>query len=333
MGLDKDGVLGGVTSGAFRVAPWHGLGESRNAKGEVVGRKALISDSLRDGNELLVTAGMNWEVEKATLADKGLALTNADQMSVVYRTDTNTMLGVHSNNYGVVQNSVLGSYCDELFSARTDAQPVSAVELWGGKVLFIVVEFTDMVKVVRKDGDSNDQMTRYMGIYTSHDGSHPLAVKFMNQLWVCQNTFTPWNAQTGFSIRHTSNAEGIATSAKDSLAMMVTSFENFDKEIDRLLAIPADKRVLTQSVIPHLLGKRPSDEGRGQTLYDNKFDGIVAEWNEATRQETAFDAVMAVQGYEQHRSLIRNTTRDVASITRLLKDDFPMTRQAVRVFA
>ena len=74
MGLDKDGVLGGVTSGAFRVAPWHGLGESRNAKGEVVGRKALISDTLRDGNELLVTAGMNWEVEKATLADKGLAV-------------------------------------------------------------------------------------------------------------------------------------------------------------------------------------------------------------------------------------------------------------------
>jgi hypothetical protein len=115
--------------------------------------------------------------------------------------------------------------------------------------------------------------------------------------------------------------------------MMVTSFENFDKEVDRLLAIPANKRVLTQSVIPHLLGKRPSDEGRGQTLYDNKFDGIVAEWNEATRQETAFDAVMAVQGYEQHRSLIRNTTRDVASISRLLKDDFPLTRQAVRVFA
>ena len=63
------------------------------------------------------------------------------------------------------------------------------------------------------------------------------------------------------------------------------------------------------------------------------WDAIVAEWNEKTRGETAFDAVMAVQGYEQHRSVIRNNSRDVASIRRLLRDDFPLTAKAVSAFA
>ena len=104
------------------------------------------------------------------------------------------------------------------------------------------------------------------------------------------------------------------------------------EEVARLLAIPADRRTMTDGVLPRLFGKRPSDEGRGQTLYDNKWDEVLAEWTEATRQESAWDCVMAVQGYEQHRSHIRNTTRDMASVNRLLRDDFPMTRKAHALF-
>lgn len=333
MGYDKEGVLGGVTSGAFRVAPWHGLGESVNAKGEVVGRKSPISDGIRTGRELLAVAGLDWQVEKATLAELGLGLTGADDHSAVYRADTRHLLGIHSNAYGVVQNSVLGEYVDEIMNTRADAQAVSAVELWRGRVIFLVIEFADMVKAVRRDGTSEDKITRYMGLYTSHDGTQPLAVKFMNQLWVCQNTFTPWNAETGFVVRHTRNADDIAKSARDSLSLMVSSFSDFDAEVDRLLAIGATRRDLTDRVIPTVLGARPSDEGRAQTIFDNKFDAIVAEWESNTRHESAFDAVMSVQGFEQHASAIRGTTRDVASLVRVMRDDFPMTRKAVALFA
>lgn len=333
MGQDKEGVLGGVTSGAFRVEPWHGLGDSVNSAGEVVGRKSPISDSVRTGRELLAVAGLDWSVGKDTLANLGLPLSGADDHSAVYREDTRHLLGIHSNAYGVVQNAVLGDYVDEILATRGDAQPVSAVELWRGRVVFIVIEFADMVRVVRKDGDSNDRMTRYMGLYTSHDGSYPLAVKFMSNLWVCQNTFTPWQAETGFTIRHTANADSIAKSARDSLALMVTSFDKFDDEVDRLLAIEATRRDLTDRVIPTVLGSRPTDEGRAQTIFDGKFDAIVAEWETMTRHESAFDAVMAVQGFEQHRSAIRGTTRDMASLVRVMRDDFPMTRKAVAVFA
>jgi len=333
MGYDKNGVLGGVTSGAFRAEPWHGYGESRNSKGEVVGTKVQISDSVRTGNELLVTAGLDWRVEKRTLADLGVTAECAEDHAAIIRTDKNRLLGMHSDKYGEVQNEVLGQYADVLFKARGDAFPVSAVELWGGQVIFLVVEFRDMVKVVRKDGDHTDKMTRYMGIYTSHNGSYPLAVKYMNNLWVCQNTFTPWNAHSGFVVRHTRNASDIATSAVKSLEQMMVSFDAFDVEIQRLLNKEADRQTLTRQVIPAVLGGRPTDAGRGQTMYDNAFDAIVAEWDEKTRKETAFDAVMAVQGYEQHRSVVRNTTRDIAAIRRIMDDKFPLTSKAVSVFA
>jgi hypothetical protein len=336
MGKDKNGVMGGVTSGAFREVPWHGLGESRNNKGEVVGIKTPITDDVRTGRDLLVTAGLDWTVEKRTLQELGLLQEDADQYAAIIRTDKQRILGMHSEKYGEVQNELLGQYTDVIMKARGDAFPVSAVELWGGKVVFLVIEFRDMVKVVRKDGDTGkdgDTMSRYMGVYTSHDGSYPLAVKYMNNLWVCQNTFTPWNAQTGFMIRHTRNANDIAVSAIKSLEEMMTSFDQFDLEINRLLDIDATKRTLTQQVIPAVIGSRPSDAGRSQSMYDTAWDAIVAEWNEKTRGETAFDAVMAVQGYEQHRSVIRNNSRDVASIRRLLRDDFPLTAKAVSAFA
>lgn len=332
MGYDKNGVLGGVTSGAFRAEPWHGFGDSTNNKGEVVGTKVQIPDTVRTGRELLVTAGLDWRVDKRTLSDLGVTAENAEEHAAIIRVDKQRILGMHSDRYGEVQNEVLGQYADVLFQARGDAFPVSAVELWGGKVVFLVVEFRDMVKVVRRDGTDADKMTRYMGIYTSHDGSYPLSVKYMNNLWVCQNTFTPWNADTGLTIRHTKNAKDIATSAIMSLEMMIKSFDEFDLEIQRLLDIPMRVGEFQRNVIPSVIGQRPTDSGRSQSMYDNAFDSIVAEWNEKTRFETAFDAVMAIQGYEQHRSIVRNTTRDVAAIRRLMDDKFPLTEKAVAFF-
>ena len=332
MGYDKDGVLGGVSSGAYREAPWHGFGDSYNSKGEIVGTKVQIGDGVRDGGVLLADAGLDWTVEKRTLADLGIDMENAGDHAAIVRTDKRRILGMHSDGYGEVQNQVLGQYADVLFRARGDASPVAAVELHGGQIIFLVIEFRDLVKVVRKDGDSNDKMTRYMGLYASHNGRYPLGVKYMNQLWVCQNTFTPWNAHTGFVVRHTRNAKDIAISAAQSLEHMITSFDSFDREIDRLLTIEVSDSTFKDKVVRRVLGSRPTDEGRAQSFYDTAFDAIVAEWGMNTRMETAFDAVMAVQGYEQHRSIVRKTSRDMAAIRRVLDDKFPYTQKAVAAF-
>lgn len=331
MGLNKEGVLGGVTSGAFRTEPWHGFGNSTDSKGKVVGVKRPLGDE-RTGRELLITAGLDWSAVQTNLGDL-LPNEGASDFSIVTRQDTGRLLGIHSDSYGLVQHGILGDYAQAIMETRADATPVSAVELHGGKIAFVVLEFSDEVKVVRKDGTDADKMTRYMGLYNSHDGSHPVAVCFMQTLWVCMNTFTPYNSVSGFKVKHTSNADSVAKDATDALRLMTQSFASFDDEVARLLAIPATTTTLTGAVLPSLFGNRPSDEGRGQTLYDNRYDEIVAEWKENTRQESAWDCVMAIQGWEQHRSHIRGTSRDMASIGRLMKSDFPMTKKAHALFA
>lgn len=329
MGADIDMVEGGVWSGAFRTTPWHGVGDSVNGKGEVVGTKVLIPADVRDGRTLFTIAGLDWKVEEATLDTLGVNLERADRFKAIIRTDKNRILGMHSDRYGALQNmDDVSPFVDTILRLRGDAVPASAVELWGGRVLFTVIEFTDLVKVVRADGGEKDKMTRYMGIYWSHDGTHPLSVVYMNHLWVCQNTFTPLRSDSGLVVRHTRNASQIAASALQALERMVQTFDAFDAELEELLDIEYSRSQMVGLAV-NLAGDKPEKEGRALTMWENRVDGMIGEWSEYTRQESAFDAIMAVQGYEQHRSTIRNTTRDVASIQRLMRSDFPLTRKAM----
>jgi hypothetical protein len=332
--LDRfDDVRGGVTNGAYRQAPWHGLGESKNSKGEVVGRKLQIVGDPRTADEIMDLGDYRWAVTPKLLSELGLTLGGADKVKLIVRDDTQTILGVHSEKYGELQNDVGAGFVEEILRTRSDAQLMSTTELFGGEIIFAVIDFHDGVQVTRRNGEKTDQHTRHMGVYWSHNGQYPLGVKYINHEWVCRNTFTPWNAKTGIVVRHTRNAADIAANALLAVEGMMTAFDAFDLEVERLIQTEATKQTLTKVVIPTVLGTRPEKDGRSQTMYDTAFNGIVAEWGEFTSAETAFDAVMAVQGYEQHRKTVRNNPRDVATIRRLLRDDFPMTAAAAGVFA
>lgn len=327
-------VLGGVTSGIYRQAPWHGFGEITDSKGRTVGKKQPLLTNPRETREILELAGIDWKVVDPTLDTLvPYPLLNADSHKVIVREDTQRVLGVHSDAYGVLQNELCVDFVAEILKHRSDAQLESATELYGGEILFAVVKFHDGVKVTRRNGAQLDMHTPFMGVYWSHNGQYPLGVKYMRHEWVCENTFTPWNAQTGLVVRHTRNAEQIATAALRAVEGMMTAMDDFDREVERLLRVEADKQTLTREVIPAILGDRPDDKaGRQLTNWEKAFDGIVAEWDGFTEQSTAYDVVQAVQGFEQHTRTTRGN-RDVSNINRLLRDNFPLTAKAAKAFA
>lgn len=330
MGVDADGVIGGVWNGAYREEPWHGVGDSVNSKGAVVGKKVLLPDRAMTGEELLEVAGMNWEVQVRPLSDY-IDADRAYKYAITYREDQNRILGTVSASYGAVQNSILGQYAEAIMKARSDARPVSAVELWGGEVLFIVLEFPELARNVRANGAGSGKLSRYMGLYTSHNGRYNVNAVYMNTLWVCQNTFTPWTAERGMSVRHTINAQSIAESAVETIESMVREQEAFDLEIDRLQGIKITPIAFARG-IPKLIGKMPEVPGRALSHWENTASALRSEWGAKTGHSTAFDAVMAVQGFEQHSKPIRGNPRDVATITRLLDDKWPLTKRAVTIF-
>ena len=331
---------GGVTNGAYinradgRSVAWHGTGEVRDSKGRLVGLKRQIIEQPTSADEMIDLMGGDWHVEARTLDELGVALDGANEVKVMYRPDVQRLLGIASEKYGVIQNRYGYEIGAEIIKhSAGQAKFVAGTELFGGQVMFLVFEWQDGVKAVRHNGRTTDQITRYMGVYWSHNGAYPLGVKFMNQLWVCRNTFTPTSGVTGITVRHTRNAADYAAAAVQAIEQMVVSNDQFDREVERLLEIEANRETMTRVVIPTVLGERPTTEGRSQTMFDNAFAGIVSEWTEYTDQSTAFDAVMAVQGWEQHRMNVRGKPRDIRCIERILRDDYPKTASAVEVFA
>jgi hypothetical protein len=325
-------VSGGVTAGIYRVPPWHGVGDCIDSQGRVVGYKSLIVGDPRTSDEIRDLAGGRWEVTEQTLDQLGITYAGAEDIKLILRDDKPVILGVHGSGYGMIENRVGFAFVAEILRHAPNAHLVATTELFGGQVMFSVIEFDKGVEAVRHNGRTTDKITRYMGVYWSHNGAYCLGVKFMNELWVCRNTFTPQTGITGLSIRHTRNASDIADKAIESIEGMVRSNDEFDREVQRLLDIEANTETMTKVIVPTVLGEKDTEAtDRKQDIYDNKFAAIMAEWNQFTDQSSAFDAVMAVQGWEQHRSVVKGR-RDIRAIQRILRDDYPATAKAYACF-
>lgn len=333
-------IAGGVSAGLYRKAPWHGVGEVKDNKGRTLGIKKPLDSDPREPTIIRALADLTWEPQEISLSEldpriissqKMLARPDWPQLGDLYD------LGVHSDKYGTLTNEIGVDFVAEILKWRDDAKLRSCTTLYGGKIIFAVIEFHDGIQVTRRNGEQTDKNTPYMGVYWSHDGSHPLGVKYMRHEWVCENTFTPWNAETGLVIRHTRYAEDRARDALMAVEGMVRAMSAFDVEIQRLLNIGIDEHTMKRTVMPAVIGPRPTDDTKGakraQSNWDDRFNAIVGEWREYTDQETAFDAVMAIQGYEQHLQPTRGGGRDVKTITRILRDNYPLTVQAAGVFA
>lgn len=334
-------LVGGVSQGLYRTTPWHGVGQIKDSRGRVVGDKKQLTEDIRDPYIIRAEAGLLWEPRDVSLSDLIPGLTSNQKILIRdnYPTlDSMYDLGVHSNSYGTLSNELAVEFVAEILKHDDTAQLKSATTLYGGKVLFAVVEFRDGVRVTRGNGEQLDKHTPYMGVYWSHDGSHPLAVAYMRNEWVCMNTFTPWNSDRGLIVRHTAHARDRAADALRAIEGMMKSQDELDREIETLLSLEMDRQSFKYLLESALIGTRPLPKNTSKGgLKDNaglaweaKYDGLFAEWNEYTSQRTAFDAVMAVQGYEQHRQTVRGGGRAAKQITRLIKGDFPMTAKAAK---
>lgn len=339
-------VMGGVSAGLYRELPWHGVGEVKDSNGQHIGEKRQLVEDVRKASTIKILAGLDWEPRQVNLSD--LQQWSDEEIvsdrKILLRdhfpnANQSYDLGVHSGKYGMISNDQGLSFAEEIMKHRSDAKLRSVTTLYGGRIVFAVIEFHDGIQVTRRNGDKLDKNTKFMGIYWSHDGSHPLGVKYMRNEWVCENTFTPWNAETGLVVRHTRYGADRASDALRAIEGMMKAMDEFDLEIQRLNHIPLLDA--PGSTVRKLIGQRPQEKttkggkvsDRAGINWDKQFEAITAELSEFTESATAFDFVMAVQGYEQHRQPVRGGGRDVKTITRLMRDDFPMTKAAAAMFS
>jgi hypothetical protein len=330
MGIDQYNLLGGVSRGVYvRKNPWHGLSDTK------------VRFEHTPTVEEAVETAFPWNVTKIGL-DEVLLAPGADEYAYTAKVthdptdpENGRILGVHSPRRGVLDpreslvelaNAV--QFVDPRFEVKT------AVELHHGKVIFVVLGLADNVEL----GGGAVSLERNLVLVDSFDGKYALGGTTSDIVAECMNMLAASLAGGTriFSLRHTSGVVNYVEAAKQLLAIAVSNYSSIDEEVEKLLAQPFTKDEFTGLLVPAIVGKRPTDEGRKQTLYDARFDKIVAEWG-ATGQEsaegTAWGALMAVNSYELWEQPIRGRDRSAAQVSRFLDNSFPLTSKAHAVLS
>jgi phage/plasmid-like protein (TIGR03299 family) len=320
------GVVGGIgTMMSVRQRPWHY--ESNKD------RVRMVEHDVTSGAQALTLAGIDWTVSKVSLADMTVGHPHAEEFAVIVRDDTGAILGVHKQGYTQIQNEALGLMADAIILAADDGAYIdTAGSLYEpGRVVWMLVRLPD--STVKLDS----QYEQWLLIATSHDGRMVFSVRFVKVRVVCMNTFGMAMAGTKatWKVRHTTNQADYMAEARAAVGMALASSAKMDETIDRLLHTPLDAGVLLNpkdGLIAQADKPRPTEDGRGQTMWDARFDAIVsayyAEHNTAI-QDTAWGAVNALQEYEQWGKGVRNRSMADAQMARLLDDDWPLTKKAL----
>ena len=322
------GIMGGVDSMmAAKFTPWH---FSYNQD-----RVRLTDLDITSGRQAMTMAGIDWSVLKVSLAEFMPDHAGAEDHVVLLRNDIQAVLGIAKPGYGVIDNTVPADLSDAVIEAVPGATIESCGSLYTpGKVVWFLVRLPDS-KVFGTDGGETHE--RYVMITTSHDGSSALTIRPTNVRVQCMNTFSmAFGNASMYTIRHTTNALDYVEEARRAIKTTYANADAFDAEVQRLLDTELDSRDFTNFVIPEVVGSRPDDAGRSQTVWDDKFGLIVeaynADHNEAIRG-SAWGAVNALNEYETWAIKPRGRELWEAQFSKLLTNDFPMTKAGFDLFA
>jgi hypothetical protein len=105
------------------------------------------------------------------------------------------------------------------------------------------------------------------------------------------------------SVRHTRNADPYVMRTAEVLLGLTADWSREVLEgIERLGRVDVSRRRFVDVLVPQLLGERPVEKGRSQSIYDRKFDEIAGSWDSpvAVQEDTGWRAYNAVTEWEQH---------------------------------
>ena len=175
---------------------WHGMG--------------VVTDGTLPAREAFETADALFTVEKRELefplvnenGPSPVRFTQPADVYAVVRTDTQSLLGVVSKQYEIVQNDSLLRMA-EFIREEVDMDCVIVLSN-GGKVCF-----TATLRGAETDIVPGDTVKRRIVGYLGHDGKTGCGAKFTNIRVVCQNTLTAALGEAGgahSSIAHKGDA-------------------------------------------------------------------------------------------------------------------------------
>jgi len=314
---------------------WHGLAETQRWDSEI--REGLAVEDVRR-----VLGVSDWEITTVPLADlRRTAYLDLDRLGslgtiidqaraagyLVLEGDAaiDGHVGIACGNnpphyfpttqYGVLQNESLidlsGVFIEAAQKERGIDLPIlSAGTLRDRRMAFVSVGVPDDAAL-----DGLPARSHALNLGTSHDGTCALVGTLASYIVVCANTFRAsllGSAPLEVRVKHTNAIEDLEQ-ARRILRDMIDAQTATDIAITRLLDTdyPANKfqEDLTSTVLPVVYQVPDDDAVKNRTRHDNRVEDIVGHYFganvPAAHRGTAWGALMAVQGWEQHDKATR----------------------------
>lgn len=206
-----------------RTKPWHGLGTEVK--------------SAPTSNDALIYAGLDWTVDQKDVYTEDGSIISGYKANT--RNTDDSILGIVSDRYKVVQNEEAFQFTDDLLGEGVTYE--TAGSLQGGRKVWMLAKMPHRYII------GGDEITPYMVVMNSHDGSSGIKVAMTPIRVVCQNTLNLAlnNAKRIWTAKHTENVMSRVHEARETLLLAETYMGELGRGIDDLNKIKlSDKKVL-----------------------------------------------------------------------------------------
>ena len=209
-----------------RTAPWHGLG--------------IGVENAPASKEALELAGLNWKVEQKPIYTSSGTLIEGYKANV--RDLDQSVLGVVSNRYRIVQNEEAFAFTDKLLGEGVRYE--TAGSLQGGKRIWLLARLPHEYII------GGEQISPFLVFTNTHDGSGAIKTALTPVRVVCQNTLNlALNTATrSWSMIHTGDVNGKLDEASETLQLANKYMVELGKEFNSLQS----KKIAEHKVLEYI---------------------------------------------------------------------------------
>lgn len=269
-----------------RFVPWHGLGTPVEA--------AMTSA------EAIKVAGLDWEVNpKPIFTDSGIQIPGYVANT---RSSDNSILGIVTEKYKVVQNADAFQFTDNLIGA--DCRYETAGSLRNGKAVWLLARLP-RTQIL---GDDVDQ---YLCFTNNHDGTGAVKVCMTPVRVVCNNTLNVAlnTAKRSWSCKHMGRMEDKLAEATETLQLANKYMEALKTQADVMAHTKISDEQIHQ-IIAEMFPQNTEDTNRHQANMKKAKDEFMIAYfmpDIAQFRNTQWGVLQAAADFCAHSSPLRNT--------------------------
>lgn len=263
-------------------------------------KQGIILPESPTSEDAIVAAGLDWEVTKEPIFDsKGVQIPNYFANT---RNTDNSVLGVVSGRYEIVQNKEAFTFTDSLVGEGLTYE--SAGSLAGGKRVWLLGNLPSTSIL-------GDEVIPYICFANTFDGSGAIQVCCVHTRVVCQNTLNLAlnTAKRKWSTRHIGDMQSKLQEAQITLGLINRYTEQLNIESERLAAEHISD-VEVEAMLDTIYLIRPEDgdirKRRVDQLKEGFFNCLQADDIKKFRN-TKYAVVMAATDYADHSEPMRKT--------------------------